>query len=167
MLYCVSLALAYLLMRQPPVTGEFPEKVARRFNVLQTTGSSTDPSHRSISLSALRKQNPPAGNVRYRLQVTELRLEESDISRVRVLEHHQDWQLIEFHYANTHTSISVYRAFDDRIEPLSFQITSHVGMGFAAVALFFVVGVLSLIIGTVWRWRARRRVAVNSGPRRS
>lgn len=155
-LYLPLMLLAWLLMRQPPVTGEFPEKVARRFNVVQVTGNTQRATHRSISLWSLRDGAAAGSDVRYRLQVPELELHEGDVSRVRVVEDHGQWQLIEYYYANTHSSISVYRAWEDRVQPVSYQMTSHVGLGFAAVTLFFGAGIAAVLIGSVWRWLARR-----------
>ena len=78
-----------------------------------------------------------------------------NIHHAEVLEDHGDWQLVAFHYSNTRTSTSIYRAYKDRVEPVSYKLTSHVGQAFSAIILIIPALILSAIITVIMNWRAK------------
>jgi hypothetical protein len=73
-----------------------------------------------------------------------------------VLEDHGDWQLVEYYHGNTAEVISRYRAFRDRIEPISFRVIADVGIAFVAMAMILPAMLLANLINRVQRWVRRR-----------
>ncbi len=67
-----------------------------------------------------------------------------------------DWQLVEYRYANTVDSTSRYRAYADRVEPISHRVTSHPGLLIAFVLLALPVWLASFVVAWLWRrYRAK------------
>ena len=79
--------------------------------------------------------------------------------RADVVEDHGTWQLIEFYYSNTRTSTSIYRAYADRVEPLSYRITSSVGQVMGAMLVLPAVLAACLVFVPLVNWIRRRRAA--------
>ena len=78
-----------------------------------------------------------------------MNVQNGDLHRVTVLESQPEWQLVEYHYGNNHDSISRYRAFKDRIEPVSYRITMHPGIFFSAIVLLMPAWIVSVVINAV------------------
>lgn len=158
-LYLVLLAAIILSqLLAAPVT-DFNGPVANRFRVaLFATGSGADgKGHRVTNLRKLAETTRPATGFSFLAPSQEVILRSGDVQRVRVLETHADHQLIAFHYANTHSSISTYRAWADRVEPVSYRVTSSVGqVMFAALAIVPVWLLALLLTFTYNRWYAHR-----------
>jgi len=60
-----------------------------------------------------------------------------DYGRATVLADHGDWQLIEFSYSDTYMSTSVYKAYKNRVEPVSYLLPFHM--------LYFIWFIIALI----------------------
>ena len=63
-----------------------------------------------------------------------------------VLQDHGDWQLVAVSYWNTHSSKSTYRAYDDRVEPVSYQLTGNVMVMLVLIFLLPVALLLSRML---------------------
>lgn len=157
--YALMLVAMYFVST-PEVRGNFSERQERDFHVAAITPK--DPNPVAVSLAQLKAGKVdlsstifllPDGNIRMNVQG-------HDLHMVTVLERHPDWQLVEYHYGNTHDSISRYRAFKDRIEPVSYRITMHPGMVLTAVVLLVPAWVVYALMKAVWkRVAARGRTA--------
>ena len=73
-----------------------------------------------------------------------------DVHRVVVLENSTAWQLVQYEFDNTVSTVSRYRAFRDRIEPLSHRMTFHPGLVVAFVVLMLPAWLLAWVAGLLW-----------------
>ena len=96
------------------------------------------------------------------LPESRVRIEQGDVQTAEVLEEHGDWQLVAYHYANTVSTVSIYRARRDTVEPVSFQLVSHIGQGFYAMFLLVPAYLLTLLLTLLWRRRQRDRPEASS-----
>jgi hypothetical protein len=136
----------------------FDERVNWDFTVAGfVTGEVTNNQRfRVLSLQQLNTGTADLTDITFLLPRPTVTINVGDIHRVEVLEFHDDWQLVAFHYSNTRTATAVYRAFADRVEPVSYRMTSSAGhLGYAAV-LLIPAFLLSRIIAGFLGWRAGR-----------
>jgi hypothetical protein len=153
--YLPALALLLLLPASEEAR-DFGGRVARQFPVAVVLGDGPGDDRIGVrSLAALAVAPARARPRSFLLPATEVVIDTGDVHRAEVLEEHGDWQLIAFHYANTRTSTSVYRAYRDRVEPVSHRVTSHLGEPVLAVLLLLPAAIVAVVLRRVLR-RMRR-----------
>ena len=159
-IYVVAAVTMYFAST-PEVTGDFTDRQARDFHiaVVGLTDGATAGGFSWVSLAQVRSEKFDLASVAFLLPQGEIKIESagSDLHKVTVLERHSDWQLVEYHYGNSHDSISRYRAFKDRIEPVAYRVTMHAGMLLSALLLLVPVVIVSALVNAVWKWGAGRR----------
>jgi hypothetical protein len=141
-LYVAVLVVGFFVTRPPLITEDFPENVARSFSIAIVEGDVGGAVYGRHTLEIVRERNTELRPYRYLLPEREITINNGDIHHVSVLEDHDDWQLIEFNYSNTYTATSIYRAYEDRIEPVSYQVTGSVG---DAIMLMMVTAIAVLL----------------------
>ena len=160
-IYGLCLIAMYLSSTPPEKTTDFTGRTARDFTVagVITGHSNKEPKYRVFNLEYVNSGELDLTGVTFKLPSNSITINVGDIHRAEILEEHDGWQLVAFHYSNTRTSTSIYRAYDNRIEPVSYKLTSHLGQAFSAIILLIPALVLSAIITAFLNWRARRRAA--------
>ena len=73
-----------------------------------------------------------------------------DVHKVVVLESTAAWQLVQYEFDNTVSTISRYRAFRDRIEPVSHRMTFHPGLPVAFMLLMLPAWLLAFLASLWW-----------------
>jgi hypothetical protein len=161
--YAVALTAMYFTST-PEITGNFTERQERDFHVaaVRLKKDAKDASYVAYSLAQLKAGKVDLASVSFLLpqDITDgdaMDVPGSDLHRVTVLERHPDWQLIKYSYGNTHDSISRYRAFKDRIEPVSYRVTMHMGIFISAFVLLIPAVIVSAVINAIWNAIARRK----------
>lgn len=86
-----------------------------------------------------------------------------DTNRVTIVERGSDWQLVRYDYGNGHSSVSRYRAFDRRIEPVSYRMTGNFAIFIAAWFLLIPARGASLLLHALWRLARRSRSRPREG----
>lgn len=76
-----------------------------------------------------------------------------DVHEVLVLEKTAAWQLVEYKFDNTVSTVSRYRAFRDRIEPVSHRMTFHPGLPLVFVLVIVPAAALLAFLGSLL-WKA-------------
>lgn len=112
------------------------------------------------SLWFLRSAKPDASTVNFLLPEGRIEIDQGgghDTHAVTVLERHPQWQLIEYMYANTSTSVSRYRAYRDHIEPVSFRWVMNAGLAFYAMILVIPALIIAALANFVWNSVSRAR----------
>lgn len=139
-------------------TEDFTGRTAHEFTVAGVSRSNQDAevNYRVFNLERLNAGNIDLTDLTFLLPQESITINVGDIHSAEVLEDHDDWQLIAFYYSNTRTSTSIYRAYPDRIEPVSYRMTSSVGQFFGAITLLVPALVLSILISAILNWRANR-----------
>lgn len=157
-MYALALTAVYFAST-PEVTGNFTEREGRDFHVaaVRLTKDANDANYVAYSLAHLDAGKVDLASVSFLLPEDVINITGGDLHKVTVLERHPDWQLIEYHYGNTHDSISRYRAFKDRIEPISYRITMHIGLFFGAIVLLIPAWIVSALINRIWNAVAGRK----------
>jgi hypothetical protein len=143
--YVASVALVYPALT-PEETRDFG-RWAKQFHVMAFRDGK--PAAATLATSA---QRDPA--LRFLLPQAEVELHMGDLHKATVLDKGSDWQLVRYDYGNTISSVSVYRAFADRVEPVSFRVTFDPGLMIALVALALPAWLLAFI--AAWAWRRFR-----------
>ena len=161
--YAVALPAMYFAMT-PEITGNFTESQARGFRIaaVKLIKDAKDPKgaeYMAYSLAQLQSGKVDLTSVSFLLpqDVTNIFPDIGDTNKATVLERHPDWQLIEYQFGNTHSSTSRYRAFKDRIEPVSYRITMGMGLLFGAIVLLIPVWIVSALINAIWNAIAGRK----------
>lgn len=156
-IYVTSLLVMYFIS-SPTETEDFSGRTAVEFTVAAfATGYPDDGNQNHVlNLEYLNAGNFDDIAYTFLLPKKEITIRAGDIHRVEILEDNDDWQLVAFYYSNSRTSTSIYRAYANRIEPVSYRVTSSVGQLFTAIFLLLPAIVLSLIIAAIFTWRARR-----------
>ena len=157
-IYTLCLIGMYFATIPPEETKDFTGRTAREFTIagFVKSNSNQEPEYKVFNLDNLTSGKIDLSNITFLLPGKVMTIDVGDIHHVEVLEDHGDWQLVAFNYSNTRMSISTYRAYDDRIEPVSYKLTSHVGQVFSAIILFIPALILSMIITAILNWRAKR-----------
>jgi len=121
--------VALYFISTPTVTDDFTGPAARNFTVagIVTERSNGDAPYRVLNLERLNSDDFDSSGVTFLLPEPRITINVGDIHHAEILEDHGDWQLVQFDYANTRTSTAIYRAFADRIEPVSYRLTSSAG----------------------------------------
>jgi len=148
----------------PEVTRDFTERQERDFHVAAARAAHDSGKGGQVffALSHLRSGKVDLEGLSFLLPAGEIRIdvEGHDLHKVTVLERHADWQLIEYVYGNSHTSVSRYRAYKDRVEPVSYRVTMHFGLFVFAIVALIAALLASTLVNAVWNALARR----NKGP---
>jgi hypothetical protein len=149
----------------PEVTGNFTERQERDFHIaaVRQTKAAEKASYAAFSLAQLRAGKVDLASVSFLLPQGDIKIDVpgADLHKVTVIERHPDWELVEYQYGNSHDSISRYRAFRDRVEPVSYRITMDMGLFFSALVLLIPAVIVSALINALWKRVARRRKASN------
>ena len=143
----------------PEQTKDFTGRTAHEFTVAAfvTSNASEDDNYRVFNLERLNAGKLDLTDVTFLLPQASVTLYVGDIHSAEILEDHGEWQLVAFYYSNTRTSTSIYRAYRNRVEPVSYTVTSSVGHFFGAVVLLVPALVVSLIVTAILNWQAKRR----------
>ena len=162
--YAVAVTAMYFVST-PEVTGNFTERQERDFHVaaVKLTKDATDATYVAFSLAQLKTGKVDLASVSFLLPEGDIKInvQGADLHKVTVLERHPDWQLVRYDYGNTHDSTSRYRAFKDRIEPVSYRITMDMGLFVSAIVLLIPASIVSALFNAIWRAIARRKKAVD------
>lgn len=155
--YGLCLMFLYIASTQKE-TEDFTGRTAHEFSVAAVGRSSpkAEGDYRVVNLERLNAGNIDLTDITFLLPQKSITINVGDIHRAEILEEHRAWQLIAFYYSNTRTSTSIYRAYQDRIEPISYRVTSSVGQFFGAITLLVPALVLSILISAILNWRAKR-----------
>ena len=158
--YLLCLIGMYFTTIQPEETEDFTGRVAREFSIagFVKTKSPQNREYRVFNLEALNSGNINLSNITFLLPEKAITIDVGDIHRAEILEDHGEWQLVAFNYSNTRTSTSTYRAYNDRIEPVAYKLTSHVGQVFSAIILIVPALIVSIIITAILNWHAKRAI---------
>lgn len=148
LIYLTFLIGSYLLSTYNAETREFTADVARKFFIAGyiKSNSPQDREYKMFSLEDLRSGDVNFSDITFLLPEKSITINTGDIHKAKILEDHGEWQLVAFNYSNTHTSTSIYRAYNNRVEPASYKMTSSVGLGFSAIILILPAFILSKII---------------------
>lgn len=114
------------------------------------------------TLESIRARSEDMPKLHFLLPQREVTIVHGNIHRAEILELHDDRQLVEFEYANTYMASSIYRAYADRIEPVSFKIYAAVGQAMLAMILILPAYVLAWLITFIRNRLARRGEAQTS-----
>jgi hypothetical protein len=156
-LYVAVLVVGFFVTRPPVITEDFSGQVARSFSVAIVVEETDDGSlYERRTLEIILEQDTGLRPYRYLLPERNITIDNGDIHHATVIEDNGESQLIEFNYSNTYMATSIYRAYEDRIEPVSYQITSSVGDVMMATAVTVVAVLLYLIAVLVNFIRNRR-----------
>jgi hypothetical protein len=148
----------------PEVTGNFTERQENDFHIaaVRIGKGALDADYSVVTLAQIKAQKVDVAAFTFLLPQDVVDLHPGgDLHKATVLERHPDWQLVKYDYGNTHDSVSKYRAFKDRIEPVSYRQTMDMGMMFSAILLLIPVSLVSALINAIWRLVARRRGGAN------
>ncbi len=161
--YALALPAMYFAMT-PEITGNFTEGQARGFRVaavklIKDAKGAEGSDYMAYSLLQIQSGKVDLTSVSFLLpqDVVNVFPNSGDENRAIVLERHPDSQLIEYRFGNTHSSTSRYRAFKDRIEPVSYRITMGMGLLFGAIILLIPVWIVSAVINAIWNAVASRK----------
>ena len=156
-IYGLCLIFLYFVSTQKE-TEDFTGRTADEFTVVGVARSdgNAEVDYRVFNLERLDAGNLDLTDLSFLLPQKSITINVGDIHNAEILEDHGDWQLVAFYYSNTRTSTSIYRAYQDRIEPVSYRVTSSVGQFLGALTLLIPALVLSILISAVLNWRAKR-----------
>lgn len=155
-IYGISLIAMYVATT-PTETTDFSGAIAWDFTVAGiVTGEVTNNRpYRVLTLQRLNTGNADLSNITFLLPQPTITINVGDIHRAEVLEFHDDWQLVAFRYSNTRTSTAIYRAYADRVEPVSYRVTSSPDHLLYVTLLLIPAFFVSRIVVGVLNWRAR------------
>ena len=157
-LYVAMVTIMYFAST-PEIVGNLSESEERHFHVaaVRLKQGANESKFVGYSLQYLKSGKVDLVSVSFLLPEGIIDIPGGDIHTVTVLERHPDWQLVEYGYGNTHDSVSRYRAFKDRVEPVSYRITMHPGIFLWALILVIPAGLLGALFNAVWNAARRRR----------
>jgi len=160
-LYGAVMVIGFFVTRPPLITEDFSENVARSFSIAIVEESTDGAVYGRRTLETVLERGAELRPYRYLLPERQITINNGDIHHATVLDDNGESQLIEFNYANTYMATSVYRAYEDRIEPVSYQMTSSVGDVMMAMA-FTVVAVLLYALARLVNFIRHRRAGKNT-----
>lgn len=158
----VVVVTAMYFASTPTTTKNFDERQERDFHVA-AVNLAKSANYVSFFLALLKAGKKDLSSVSFLLPLGDIKMDVSghDLHKVTVLERHPDWQLVEYHFGNSHSSTSRYRAFKDRIEPVSYRMTAHIGIFFNAIVALIPAAIVSALINAIWNAVGRRRKTPN------
>ena len=156
--YVLCLIGMYFTTLPPEETKDFTGRVAKEFSVvgIEEMSSLQSREYMVFSLESLQSGKIDLSDITFLLPEKAITIDVGDIHYAEIIENHGEWQLAAFNYSNTRTSTSTYRAYADRIEPVSYKLKSHVGQAFLAIILVIPALIISMMIKVVINWRAKR-----------
>ena len=164
LIYAVAAGAMYFA-GTPEITGNFSAAQERDFHIaaVRTAPSAGDGRFVALTLAALNAEKIDAASLTFLLPdgADRVNIPGGDIHEVIVLERHPDWQLLEYRFGNTHDSVSRYRAFGNRVEPVSYRMTMSMGLFFSAIVLLVPSLILSSLVNVIWRRVSLRRKAAH------
>ena len=155
-LYVAVLVIGFFVTRPPLITDNFPEQTARSFSVAVVEETDDGYEYGRRTLQTIQERDPELPSFRYLLPEQRITINVGDIHHATIIEDHGDWQLIEFDYANTYMATSIYRAYANRIEPVSYQMTASVGDAMMAMMVTAIAVLLYLLAALINFVRNRR-----------
>jgi hypothetical protein len=155
-LYFAVLVVGFFVTRPPLITEDFPEQVVRSFSVAVVEEADNGSNYERRTLEIIQERNTDSRPYRYLLPERNITIDNGDIHHATVIEDNGASQLIEFNYSNTYMATSIYRAYEDRVEPVSYQMTSSVGDVMMAMVFTVVAALLYLIARLINYIRNRR-----------
>ncbi|MSQ53031.1 MAG: hypothetical protein EXR28_14215 [Betaproteobacteria bacterium] len=160
--YALALPVMYFAMT-PEITGNFNEGQARGFRVaavkqIKDANGAAATDYFAYTLLQIQSGKIDMASVSFLLpqNIVNVFPDSGDENSATVLERHLDWQLIEYRFGNSYSSTSRYRAFKDRVEPVSYRITMGIGLFFGAIFLLIPVWIVSAAINAIWNAVTRR-----------
>lgn len=158
--YAASVAWMYVAST-PEITGSFSEREERTFRVaaVKASGASGQREYVVYTLARLRQPGVDLSQISFLLPEKVVSIPGGDLHRATVLEDHTSWQLIQYDFGNTHSSISRYRAFKDRIEPISYRVTFHPGIVISGFLLLIPALIAAALANWIGRAIASRRAS--------
>jgi hypothetical protein len=126
-IYLVAVIVMYFLSVPSTVTDDFGGNTARIFSVATVSESEGGTDYGRTTLESIEERDEELPPQHFLLPEERITIVRGDVHHAVVLEDHGDWQLIEFKYNNTYMASSVYKAYADRVEPVSFKMHAHVG----------------------------------------
>ncbi len=154
-LYLLAVVVMYFITLPEAVTDDFTGNTARIFSIATVIPSQDGNQYRRTTLETVEARDEELLALVFLLPEKKITIDTGDIHHVTVLEDHDDWQLIEFNYANTYMAKSIYKAYADRVEPVSFRMASHVGQAMLALVLIVPVYFVAWLITVIRNRRAR------------
>jgi hypothetical protein len=154
-LYVGLLIVGIFVTRPPLITDDFSGTTARRFSIAIVTEVDGDNQYERRTLETLQESGREIPSFSFLLPEDRNIIVAGDIHHVTVLEDHGDWQLIKFNYSNTYTATSIYRAYVDRVEPVSYQMNSSFADVVVVFAMIVPAYLLALVITFVRNRKAR------------
>jgi hypothetical protein len=157
-LYPVMVTLMYIAST-PTSVGHLAEREERGFHVAAVRLKKSPDEARFVgyTLQQLKSGKVDPESVSFLLPDGAVDIRQADSHQVTVLERHADWQLVEYRHGNTHDTVSRYRAFRDRVEPVSYRITMHAGVVLWALLLLIPAGLLGALVNFALKILATRR----------
>ena len=159
----VAMVGAMYALSTPDIAGSsLTEREEREFHVAveRLKPDNAKERYQVASLRWLRSSKPDVTTVNFLLPEGPIEIyqgEGHDLHTATVLERHPDWQLIEYKYANTHSSVSRYRAYRDHVEPVSFRHGFSVGHALFGAVLVIPALIVAALVNLVWSNIARAR----------
>jgi hypothetical protein len=156
-IYGISIVFMYI-WSTPTQTEDFSGLTARHFTIAGVVegDAAAGATYRVLRLEDVESGEGDLAGITFLLPESAITINVGDIHRAEVTEDHGDWQLVTFYYSNTRTSRSVYKAYSNGIEPVSYTVTSSAGHLGAAVLLLVPAMFLTSLIAGILDWRARR-----------
>ena len=140
--FYLPLAVLVYFASAPEETSDFT-RVAKQFRVM----AMRDGKPVSMTLAEVSK---PGHGVSFLLPGRVVELPGGDLHKATVLESQPERQLVQYEYSNTIDSISRYRAFRDRVEPVSHRLTAYPALVISLVAILLPAWLLSLVVNWLW-----------------
>ena len=154
-MYLLAAVVMYYITL-PPVITDFNENNARTFSIATVVPTEEGYVYGRTTLESFEERQKQVPDLVFLLPQEKITIEMGDIHHAVVLSDHGDWQLIEFHYSNTYMASSIYKAYADRIEAVSFQMRFSVGHVMIAIMMVVPVYLLALLTTFIRNRRARR-----------
>jgi hypothetical protein len=160
--YVAMVGVMYAVSTPEIAGSSLTEREERYFFVVvdQLKPANANERYQAASLRWLKSSKPDPTTVNFLLPEGAIEIyqgEGHDLHSATVLERHPEWQLVEYKYANTHSSVSRYRAYRDRVEPVSFRYGFGVAHAFSGVILVIPALIVAALVNLVWNIIARAR----------
>lgn len=152
LVYLAAVTIMYRVATPEMAGPALTEREERNFRVaaLRLKPAPQEAKFVGYTLSSIRSGKVDPSAISFLLPNEPFEIAQGDIHSVSVLERHAEWQLVEYRFANTYDSVSRYRAFKDRIEPLSYRITMHPGVFIWAFLLLIPAWLVGALVNLVW-----------------
>jgi hypothetical protein len=150
--YAAMVAVMYVYST-PTTTANFSENERKKFKVaaMRLSPAAGESRFLGVSLADIDSKKVDPASVSFLLPAGPIDIRQGDLHEVVVLERHPDSQLVEYRYANTVNSDSRYRAYRDRVEPVSYRVTMHPGI--------FILAFVLVIPAALVQWLVRQALS--------